>query len=477
MNGLTLEDEVEWHLAAAYEVTYGKEPTREWLRALAMRTGTEGNVATLNEAGQAADVTRERVRQVTSELATHLKGSDLTKALRIAEELVRHSPVAEPIGALLAATGLTRPTLTGAAFLNLLRIVGTSPMDLVGTDLLVIDDWLVEESEVPTMGAMRIASKHTSKYGMTTVEEVRQALATAENPLDGSDIDRVLRAIPDIHWHVDWLWLEKERDSPHSSRLTNTARSILSVNSPQTVASIHEGCRRLWKFRKLDILPPLDAMRAFFDVSPHFVLETDSVTALEPLDYHDILGDVTATIIDVLKSTPHQAMDRHSLHEACIEAGIKRSTIGIWTTYAEWMERVAPNVWGLRGGSPNPGAVLAIQESARLRSKAEPHRKQWAWAADGEIVQTMDVTTSLLDTGVLSFEAEVHDVLAGRALNVMVSGVQVTIAKIGAEHGFSWGWHPALKELAVAKGDVLQIRINIGKSSALILSGGQELWS
>lgn len=370
MSGPTLEDEVEAALAEAYEAAFGKRPSDHWMKAIAMRVGTRGEVATLDEAGTSVGVTRERVRQVMARLLPKFNGKPVPHLREIAELLVEHSPVPEPIGRQFAKSGICRVTLTGEGFLNILKLLGTSPAQLVGTDLVAIDEWLVEESEVQVMRALAMASRHTSSYGMTTVEEIRQLLSTPANMLDATDIERVLKREPVVRWAGEWLWVEKEHDGLHSNRLVNTARSILSVNSPQTVASIHAGARRMWKFRQLDILPPIAAMKSFFEQSPYFVVEGDLVHPTELLDYHEILGTTTATMIDVLKASPYQVMDRQSLMEACADAGIPSGTSGVWTTYAEWMDRFGPNVWGLRGSSPNPAAVEEIRNAARSRANA-----------------------------------------------------------------------------------------------------------
>lgn len=477
MSESVLEEGFESLLSDAYKEAFGKEPTPEWLTTLAMRAGSRGPIATLDEAGQFLGVTRERVRQVMGNVAPRLSGKTVDGLEEVAKTLSERSPVPEPIGRRLAQAGKTRTTLTGAGFLNMLKMLGTSPQELIGTGLIAFDGWLVEESEAPVMKALQVAKRHTSAYGLTTVEEIRQALATTNNPLDPADIRSVLKAETSVRWHDDWLWVEKQKDAPHSNRLINTARSILSVNSPQTVASIHEGARRVWKFRHLDILPPVDAMKAFFEASPYFVVDGDEVAPVEPLDYHDVLGGVTVAMIEVLKSSPYQVMDRQSLHEACLNAGIAKGTFGVWTTFAEWMERFAPNVWGLRGSKPNPGAVETIRLAARARSKAEPHRKSWAWGSDGSVIQTLDVTTSLLNTGVLSFDAEVSSVLAGQSLAILKDGELVATAKVGAEHLFSWGWFPALNALGAKRGDVVRIEIDLAARVASIVIGGQELWS
>lgn len=475
MTNRGIEDEVEALVVEVYEAVYGKPPGK-WLKAILLRVGTTGVVATLEEAGNAIGVTRERVRQVMAALAPRLKGRTTPTLREVAKALAERSPVPEPIGKQLAPSGLARTTLTGDAFLNFLKLLGTSPTELVGTDLVVVGDWLVEESEAPVMDSIAVAARHTSSYGMTTVEEIRQALATPENSLDAADIESVLKRGPNVKWAGEWLWVEKTNDSLYANRLINTARAILSVNSPQTVTSIYEGARRLWKFRKLDILPPIAAMTSFFNQTSYFVVQGDLVRPTEPLNYHEILGPTTATMIDVLKSSSYQVMDRQSLHEACADAGIASSTCGIWITYAEWMERFGPNVWGLRGSSPNPAAVEAIRQAARARSKAEPHRKNWSWTPDGKISQTMDVTTSFLGSGVLSFVPEIQSVLAGQSLTVVLDGKQVATAKLGNDHSFCWGWHPAIAAMGAKPGNVLRITVHIAEKTADVQIGGQELW-
>lgn len=470
----TLEDEMEALLIKAYMAAHrGKAPTPEWATALSMRAGIHGEVATLEEAAQAIGVTRERVRQVADKVNPHLRGARLSRLLPVAEQLVQNSPVIEPIGRLGSESGLTRPTLTAKALLNFFKLIGTTPKELVGTNLLEVDGWLVEESEAGVMSALSMAKKHTSSHGMTTIEEIRQELSETYDEVDTDDIVRVLTTEPSVKWHGEWLWVEKE-DNLHSNRLINTVRSILSVNSPQTVASIHEGCRRLWKFRKVDILPPVEAMRGFLDESPHFTVEDDLVDLVQPLDYHEILGDVALTVVEVLKSTPHGIMDRLSLEEACIDAGVAKGTIAVWSTYAEWLELVARNVLGLRGSNPNPAAVKAVQEAAAARKKAEPHRRSWAWGSNGELVQTLHITTTIRSSGVMTLSNEVRTTVAGKSFSVIVGTEQVGVIKI--DNGFCWGWHAVFTALGAKQGDVLQIRFDLAGGTANVRIDGNELW-
>ena len=93
MSGPTLEDEVEAVLAESYETAFGTRPSEDWMKAIAMRVGTRGEVATLDEAGSAIGLTRERVRQVMDRLLPKLDGKSVPRLRQVAELLVERSPV------------------------------------------------------------------------------------------------------------------------------------------------------------------------------------------------------------------------------------------------------------------------------------------------------------------------------------------------------------------------------------------------
>lgn len=477
MKELLLEDEFEALLINAYSARSGKAPSPGWLTALGMRAGIHGSVKTLEESAGAAGVTRERMRQVFSEIGPHLKGAQLSTLSPVIQEILRHSPVVEPVGELLSSKGLARPTLTGPALLNLMKIIGVKPGDVTGTGLICDRGWVYGAGESYVLDILPTARKHTSKYGMTNIEEIRQALAAPDRSMSPESIKKVLCSDPAVKWHGEWLWVEKERDGLHSNRLINCARAVLSVNSPQTVVSIHEGARRVWKFRKLDILPPVEAMRGFFSASPHFIVENDVVSPVKPLDYHDVLGGTTASMVDVLKSTPHQVMDRRTLSEACAEAGLSSSTVSIWMTFAEWMENIAPNVWGLRGSNPHPAVVEQIRADAKARSAFEVRRREFSWAADGTLEVTADITAAFLGSGTLTFDSASHRAVAGKKFKMIYEGVEVGAIKVGDEHCWSWGWSKVLSQHGAKLGDVLRANFDLIDNTATVVVGGEKMWS
>lgn len=475
--GQTIEESVSSLLSAAYEASSRKAPTDEWLTALQARYGVLGGAPTsLDEASKFVGVTRERVRQVTSRMASHLRGCwvpALVPALRAA---VDGSPLPEPVGETLAPLGLSKPTLPGVSLLKVVELVGLDVQAAVGTSLEVSDGWLLDVRERDVLGAVQVASRHTSKYGMTTVENIRQELSTSTNPAQTRDVEVVLGSDPRVRWAGAWLWIDKPCVSEHDNSMVNTIRHILSVNSPQAVASLQEGLRRNQKFRQRDVVPPVEAMAAFIDASEHFTLAGDLVSAVEDLDYHEVLGPVAASMVDVLKASRWQVMDRTSMMQAFEDAGIASGTAGVWTTYSEWMENFATNVWGLRGATPSAGVVAEIRADAKARSASEPRRTRWGWTQAGTVELLVDVSTPVRQSGTVSFGQNIGQTLGDQRLPVYVNGTQAGELKISAAHVWTWGWGPAIAATGAKVGDVLRMELDLAAGSAVAVLGNQDMW-
>lgn len=471
----TIEDTVSDLLAAAYSAAIGKQPTPAWLAGLETRYGLRGEPATLDAAGKIVGVTRERVRQVCARIEPLLLAASVPELQPALEVLAAQAPVAEPIGAVLAPLGLSRPDLSGKTLLRVLALVGESALDLVGTDLEVKAGWLVDTLESHVTAAVRVAHRHTSSYGMTTVEDVRQGLSTETHPVNAREVEVILRADPRVLWAGDWLWVDKPLTSEHHNAMVNTFRQVLSVISPQTVASLHDGLCRNQKFRNRDIIPPVAAVTEFLSQSSQFRVEGDLVEHLAPLDHHQVHGGVAATMIDVLLASTYRVMDRGSLMQAWEDAGVSPGTAGVFATYAEWMESPAPRVWGLRGANPSAAVVSELQADARTRRESEPHQASWTWTADGTIKVTVDVSTSARQSGTVIL-ASLGQTIGQQRLKFLVGDEPAGELKVSSEHLWTWGWGPAFRAAGAKVGQVMQVELDLAAGSATVTLGGRELW-
>lgn len=367
LDGLAVEELMGHYLVQLRRGTLtrqGPEPDERWHRALVARLGIGGPPpCTLEQAGALVDCTRERVRQVEAKLLAARPDRPVRlPALERAIALVAAStPIQEPeVGPLLGRAGLAAPTMTLASLLAAADFGRLNLRVCAPNGLSVSEGWVVTDLTAAVIRSARVAARQTSTYGLTTIARVTRALSD-DCAVKSDHVERVLRSDPSVHFTSDgWLWVERPKNrSGNSNSLRHAARAILSVNTPQTINSIHEGFKRWQKFRQRDIVPTRVAVGEFLALHPEFAVEGKTVQAVESLDYHDVLGPVAAQVVDVLKSSPYRVMDRASLMDAVVRAGVSAATINVWTTYAEWIEHFAPNMWGLRGAQTRTGVTDA----------------------------------------------------------------------------------------------------------------------
>ncbi len=453
----------------------------EWTLPLVARLGLGGDPpTTLEEASRLIGCTRERVRQVETKLLARRPSRPVwLPALESAlEKLAAAAPLLETeVGSLLAAEGLAAPTMTGASLLAAANFGGVDLSLRTPEGLKVVGRWVVTDADAAVVSAPQIAARHTSTYGLTTMQEIVLALRTNDCEVDPDDVQRVLRDDPRVRFTSDrWLWVDKaDYASPYSNSLRNAARAILSVNSPQTIASIHEGFRRSQRFRQRDVIPSRVAVGEFLAAHPEFFVKGEEVRPVELLDYHEVLGPVAAQVIDVLKASPYGVMDRMSMYEAVTETGVSQATITVWTTYAEWLEHFAPNIWGLRGEKVSPAIVEALQEAAKRRSANEPHERGWFWTPEGTIALVARVTTSFRQTGVITMDAELQKLIGGRRFSARGPHGPVGEIAAGDDHLWVWGWGPFLRRTGVQVGQVVRAEFDLTANTVRLSVGGAEL--
>jgi hypothetical protein len=471
----TIEQQMSDLIAAAVVQSF-KTVVEQRKPALEARFGVHGDPTTLDAAAQLVGRTREWMRQIEAKVEPLLKGAWIPALEEAAHLLVDESPVAPPIGLLLSTRGLSHENMSAEQFIALVNLVDLDIEEIAGTTLVYEDQWLVDVRELAVTDAVNVAKRHTSKFGMTTVAEIQRALADEQQVPDTDDLMRVLQGDPDVRWAGDWLWVEKARDSAHSNSLINKMRNMLSVNSPLTAASIHDGVARVFKPLKRSIVPTEEAIFAFAAASPYFTVEGNLISPIDPLDYRETIGQVAASLVEVIKASPYGAMDRQSLSEACEIAGIKHGTLNRWTTYSEIIESFGRNVWGLRGSNVPESIVHEIQQSAQSLASSEPRRRDWHRVSDDLIVLTMDADRSSRTTATWLFDSGLRSEIGGRRFEIIAGGKRVGAVSTGEQHNWTWGWLPAIRELDIQPGDVIRAVLDLRQNTATVTKGGTELW-
>src|SRR5262249_55723258 len=149
--------------------------------------------------------------------------------------------------------------------------------------------------------------------------------------VDESDVRRILKRQPGCEFlDEDWFWFTAIPEG--RNRLENVTKKILSVASPQSIASIREGIRRSFKWRSVTseryrtlTVPPQAVMARFFKRHPDFVLNGDSVKSAKRLDYRKLLGEAERTLVEVLHGASAGVLDRRTLITECLSRGLNEN--------------------------------------------------------------------------------------------------------------------------------------------------------
>lgn len=446
-----------------------KDPDK-WFAALCRRLGLDGlPPATLAEVGSQVGKTRERVRQVEARVSrSRASGPAFIPALdSLVAEILRQIPMpAADLGPLARHGSHAAATLTFAGLRGIADFTG----HLAAMEGLHVDNgWLVPLSDVSTYAdAERLLARHTSKYGATTIEvildELRRKGASVPN---AEALRRFLSGRPNVAGSSDgWLFVVRTGDSPHENSLRNHFINMLSVVDRQHVGDLIDGLARSYRFRRRDVVPSMKAALSVCDSFSDFIVDGEHISLAQPVDYHSVLGDVSATVVDIFKGTPHGIMDRRSLNEAAAEAGVAAATIGVWTTYAEWMKRFDTNVWGLRGLKPSPAVVAIVKDSARRRSSREPNETAWHWLPDGRIRLLSRMNHSRMSANAAHLPSELRNILRGQRYRIAcachANGGGFGEIATSAVHTWFWGYAKWLKGHGAEWGNALQLDFELG---------------
>ena len=317
------------------------------------------------------------------------------------------------------------------------------------------------------------ARRETGKVGVSNIDEVQASLQSGGDVFPEDVIRRLLGASSRVEFLVgDWFWMPDI--PPDRNRLRNTTRLMLSVTPRLGLASVRQGLRRRYKWQHIDVVPPLDVLRAFYTAYPEFTIdEDDKVGCVEELEYRKELGDAERVLVDVLREVPSGLLDRAELEATVTGRGVNPSTFSVHLTFSPVLDHPATNVWCLRGHEVDPAALEALRDIVATRTR--PRRTiGYGWEEDGMLSVTTVVTN--VSSPVIGIPGPVSHYVSGRQfVAVTEEGSPVGTVAID-ERGGSWGYGPFLRRRGAEPGDVLTIRFDLAAERAtLVLADEMDL--
>jgi Sigma-70, region 4/Bacterial RNA polymerase, alpha chain C terminal domain len=459
-------------------------PSQPRLNAIADRLGWRGSKPkTLQEAGDSVGITRQRVSQIENRVRDRLVNRvvllpKLDLAITLLEAAV---PLSENDAAkLLAERKISRRPFSPMSIVglsNLLgRKIGLALAEVKGQTFVVASN----DNDMGLSRCIQVARKLAGKAGVASVFQVADETHVGDNSNsvstdDGENPEDLVRRVlggSELGCEFlddDWFWFT---DLPEGrNRLANIANRVLSVATPQSVASIREGVRRVFRYRALTnprysslTVPPQSVMSRFFQRHPDFRIDDDSmVTNIKPLDYRLLLGDGDQILVEVLRSAALGVLDRKTLVEECLKRGLNGNTLSVYSSYSPIIEHIGVDLWKLRGVNVDPAAVEAVRQQNHLRPR-EQRLLDYGWTADGKLWvawRLPEVRGGL----VFGVPGAVRRYLSDRKFGATAKNLERTISHVSInEKGTAYGWSPILRHIGADTGDIALAEFDLTKS-------------
>lgn len=464
---------------AAHVASLGRNRLeRRRLEAVLDRMGLRGRPPlTLAEAGRVAGLSGERVRQLESRLRKqHATGGapPLPQLDAALAAVARALPLpASAVGVLLHGAGLTARPFSAESLLSAAELLSRElPFVVSGTGTHAV--LLPRVAAAAAAHAVVIearARRQVERSGASTVEALALELADEGIAVSRCQLQVVLETCTAAEVRPDgWFWFVAAKAT---GAFVRASRRMLAVTSPLPVDSLHDGLRRHNSFRRLPPPPPVAVLAEVYAAHPAFEVSAGLVSPIEPVD-PAVVGPLNQRIVDILRAAPGRVLARSPLLDACHRAGLNLTSVNLYTTYSECLERIGPGLFAPRGTAVTTAATAAAPRRKAARRRAE-EGPVCGWAPDGRPWLAGRVTASTWANGVVHVPAELRPVLQDRHFACSSpDGTPVTTLGVDG-HGNSWGWTGFLRRSGASPGDVVRATFDPGAGTAVLelLSGAQ----
>ena len=441
---------------------------RERLAGVLARLGLLGAPPlTLADAGRVAGLSGERVRQIESRLRKLHEGvvfplPQLDEALAA---VARAVPIpASKVGELLCASGLSAGRFSTESLLSAAELLGRRPRFFVsGTGPQAVLLPAVAAAVAAHAPAIEIrARRHVERTGASTVEALAQELADIGILASRCQLRVVLATCMNAKVRSDgWFWFEAP---PREGAFLRASRRMLAVTSPLPVESLQDGLRRHNSFRRRPAPPPLAVLAQVYADHPAFEVVDGMVAPVTPLD-PCIVGPLNLRMVEILRAAPQGVLPRASLLDACHRAELNLTSVNLYTSYSECLERIGPGLFAARGTAVAGPEATAGRRRARQRPDDGP---VCGWTADGRPWLAARVTPSTWANGVVHVPAELRSALGERHF-ACADGDGTPVTTLGIDqHGNSWGWTGFLRRAEASPGDVVRATFSPETETAVL---------
>ena len=435
----------------------------------------DGRQHTLTEIGTRYGITRERVRQICAKLTKRAGGGSAAAPVmdRVLALIAERMPCpaarieAELVEKKLTAIGMSIDNVAVAARLlgrpvrfRTVNVQSGRRKGEKGTDGRLV---VPSEQAVAVLAAVDLVNKEIYFHGLTTVDQIHQAVAARCG--DRADLDLVRQILLLVDGFC-WLdepsgWFRLLPIERHG--LPKAIDKVLSVAGSVTVGQLHTALsrnRRLWKQP-----PPENVLLEFCRQMPKVRVEGDRIISDPPRDWRQALTGVEAKLVSVLKEHG-PVMERGAMEDLCVGDGMNRFSFHAFVSWSPVIAQFGHSVYGLLGTEVDEDQIEDLLVERRAARANHRVLDQHGWTEDGQVWLSYRLSKAASTYAVITIPAALKKVVRGRFQFVNAAGHEIGI--LATKDGRAWGLGAFLRKQGAQIGDHIVLTLDLKKRTALV---------
>jgi hypothetical protein len=371
---------------------------------------------TLEEVGQIFDVTRERIRQITSKFSkrVHDRGLYLPTLRLACRQILDCLPsTSGAISRSLQKQGITRTEFDISGIVAAARLLEED--DILDIASIGEGGLIVRNNEANYFKLVpRMARAIVRAFGCGHIEHILADLETEPGrTIEAHQVANILNRNPEIRWlnqEHEWFTIVEAK----RNRLSNIVRKVLSVAPKISHLELRGAIKRV---HRLDgFAPPSEILKAFCASLPFCDVAGEDVVASQSIALSETLGEIERSFYDVLRQHG-PAMNIGALREECLKRGMNANSFYQYVTYSPIICRLVREIYALVGADVPPGTVEMIPQPSAKAPVLIGH----GWTDDGRIWISYRLNASNVRSGVFTLPSALKGILSGH-FSVQSSG-------------------------------------------------------
>jgi len=420
--------------------------------------------STLQEAGDHAGITRERVRQVADKVFQRIGRKTFAPALdRVLASISDPVMEADDVERKWTKRNLTATNFRVEGVLQAAELLRGDcrfrVRELEGRRLLVS-----ESGDRAITVARKVALKTCKRFTVMSLRDLAARVAS-ENTRGGAfDLALAIESLPGFAWldkSSGWFWI-KDREG----RLAKRIRKILSVAPRISLNELRSGIAR--DHRMAGFAPPKQRLAELCRLFGFQVHDGQVVTDLS-LDWTKVLGATERTMVRVLRQAGG-VLSRESFERKCLENGMNRHTFFQYLSYSPVISRYAAGIYGVPGAKVEPG----LTEELRPRRSNRQVLRDWGYLPDRRVWVGYRLSSSAMTLGILSLPTGMTRLINGDF--IIRTAAHEEMGMLRCKGSRAWGLKSLIERRGLEPNDFLMLTFNLRLREVLTAYGPEELW-